>query len=80
MYEQFTDVLHQKYPHLQIQGDNFPPGPVQQLISQILGYAKLVLIGLIVGGQNPFTWFGLQTLAVYNWALENKVCMNNIHV
>lgn len=77
MYEQFTDVLHQKYPHLQITGDNFPAGAMRQLIAQILGYVKLVFIGLIIVGQNPFTWFAVETPGWFNWAMENKMyaCM-----
>lgn len=77
MYEQFAYALQQKYPDLHIQGDNFPPGSVRLLISQILGYAKLILIGLIIGGQNPFVWLNMQTPSLWNWASQNKMyaCM-----
>ena len=73
MYEQFSDALHQKYPDLNIQGDNFPPGAIRLMISQIMGYARLILIGLIIGGQNPFAWLNMQTPSAWSWAMENKV-------
>lgn len=42
-------------------------------IAQALSVAKLVFIGLIVAGMNPFAFFNVPTPAVYTWATENKI-------
>jgi len=38
---------------------------------------KLVLIGLVLSGTNPFQYFGQETPRMFSWAVENKVyaCM-----
>jgi selT/selW/selH-like putative selenoprotein len=37
----------------------------------------MILIACIVIGQNPFTWFNINTPNIYSWAMENKIysCM-----
>jgi hypothetical protein len=56
-----------------IEGDNYPPPPVKAFVAQALGILKLVLIGLIVSGINPFTHLNIETPGFYTWATENKV-------
>ena len=73
VYEQFSYALQQKYPDLHIVGDNYPPGPLRATSSQILGFAKLILIGLVVSGQNPFAWLNMNTPNYWTWATDNKV-------
>lgn len=73
MFEQYSAALRDRFPGLMIEGDNYPPPPVKAFIAQALNFAKLVFIGLIVSGMNPFTYLNLQTPNIYTWAIENKV-------
>ena len=73
MFEQYSDALHNRFPGLMIEGDNYPPPPMKAFIAQALNFAKLAFIGLIVSGMNPFAYFNAQTPNIYNWAIENKV-------
>ncbi len=73
MYDQFSYAIQQKYPDLIVLGDNYPPPLERAFLAQVFGIGKLILIGLIIGGQNPFTWFGTNTPDIWNWAIENKV-------
>jgi len=73
VYEQFAYAIQQKYPQLMVEGDNYPPPPVQYYLSQLLNVLKLSLIVLIVASQNPFEWINKATPSAYSWALENKV-------
>jgi len=66
-------MIRERYPDIVIQGGNYPPPAIRQYIAQALGSLKLVLILLVVAGQNPFTFFNMQTPAIYTWALENKI-------
>jgi len=70
-------LLQDKYPDISVSGDNYPPPTLRMQLAQFLGIGKLVLIVLIVATVNPFTLVGMETPAVYNWFLQNKLysCM-----
>ncbi|XP_012498310.1 PREDICTED: selenoprotein T [Propithecus coquereli] len=46
-------------------------------IASFLSIFKLVLIGLIIVGKDPFAFFGMQAPSIWQWGQENKVyaCM-----
>ncbi|KAL8580904.1 hypothetical protein ACOMHN_039604 [Nucella lapillus] len=69
----YANTLRQRFPDLLVEGDNFPPPPWRAMAAQALGVAKLVLIGLVVAGFNPFTHLNLPTPGAYSWAIENKI-------
>jgi len=46
---------------------------MRALIAQGLSLLKIALIVLIVCGQNPFPALGMNTPAVFNWAITNKI-------
>ena len=73
MYDQFSYAIQQKYPDLIVLGDNYPPPIERAFLAQVFGIGKLILIGLVIGGQNPFGWFGMNTPDIWSWALDNKV-------
>lgn len=77
MFEQFAHAIQQKYPDLKIEGDHYPPPPTYQIIVNIISVAKIVLIILVVSGQNPFVMLGIETPSIYTWAITNKIyaCM-----
>lgn len=46
---------------------------MRQLLAQGLGILKLVIIAMVVLGQNPFPHLNMETPSVFTWAVENKV-------
>uniref|UniRef100_A0A2K6F4G4 Selenoprotein T n=1 Tax=Propithecus coquereli TaxID=379532 RepID=A0A2K6F4G4_PROCO len=52
-------------------------GGVGRHIASFLSIFKLVLIGLIIVGKDPFAFFGMQAPSIWQWGQENKVyaCM-----
>lgn len=56
-------------------GEKFPEDDGNML--QIIGLGKILLIVLIVMGQDPFASIGQPTPRIFSWALSNKVsaCM-----
>lgn len=72
-YEEYVNVLHQKYPDLQIEGDNFNPPEYYMLIAKFLGIAKMLLIVLILGGVDIFQRFGQPVPFWWEWCLENRL-------
>ncbi|KAG8580961.1 hypothetical protein GDO81_007493 [Engystomops pustulosus] len=70
-------VISQRYPDIRIEGENYLPHPLYRHIASFLSVFKLVLIGLIIVGKDPFVFFGMQPPGLWQWGQENKVyaCM-----
>jgi len=77
VFEQYSNILREKYPDLTIFGDNYPPPDWKLWIAQILGGAKLLLIVAVVANINLFEWLGQETPSWYTWLITNKIyaCM-----
>jgi hypothetical protein len=73
MFEQYSQVIRQRYPELNIVGENYNPTPWKVSVAQFLGSFKLILIGVILFGVNPFTYLNIPTPMFFLWATENKV-------
>lgn len=73
MFEQYASALHQKYPGLSIEGDNYPPTTIKYILAQALSALKILAIICIISNTNPFPWFGMETPAFFTSAMENKV-------
>ncbi|KAM3728325.1 Thioredoxin reductase-like selenoprotein [Dirofilaria immitis] len=76
-FDEFSRYIHEKYPSMRIDGANYSPRAWKNILAQIIGLGKIVLIVLIVMGQDPFVSIGQPTPRVFAWALNNKVssCM-----
>lgn len=70
-------VISQRYPDIRIEGENFLPHPVYRHLASFLSIFKLVLIGFIIVGKDPFAFFGMPAPSLWQWGQENKVyaCM-----
>uniref|UniRef100_A0A8C5M8U1 Selenoprotein T n=1 Tax=Leptobrachium leishanense TaxID=445787 RepID=A0A8C5M8U1_9ANUR len=70
-------VISQRYPDIRIEGENYLPQPIYRHLASFLSVFKLVLIGLIVLGKDPFAFIGMEAPSLWQWGQENKVyaCM-----
>uniref|UniRef100_A0A8C8YVD0 Selenoprotein T n=1 Tax=Prolemur simus TaxID=1328070 RepID=A0A8C8YVD0_PROSS len=77
VFEEYMRVISQRYPDIRIEGENYLPQPIYRHIASFLSIFKLVLIGLIIVGKDPFAFFGMQAPSIWQWGQENKVyaCM-----
>ena len=73
MYDQFVNVVHQKYPSLAVEGENYPPPAWRLTMAQGLSLLKILLIVAVVSGQNPFPALNMETPNAFTWAMNNKV-------
>lgn len=73
MFEQYATMLQDKYPHISIMGDNYPPPTWKQYIAQILGLGKILLVLCVVANFNVFEWLGQATPAFWSWLTSNKI-------
>ncbi|MFH4977882.1 hypothetical protein AB6A40_004591 [Gnathostoma spinigerum] len=76
-YEEFSRVIHEKYPTMKIDGANYPPASWKAILAQVLGISKIALIVTIIMGRDPFASVGRPTPGIVSWALNNKLsaCM-----
>uniref|UniRef100_H3DCR1 Selenoprotein T n=2 Tax=Tetraodon nigroviridis TaxID=99883 RepID=H3DCR1_TETNG len=77
VFEEYTQALYQRYPDIRIEGENYLPIPLYRHIASFLSMFKLVVIGLIIVGKDPFALFGMQAPGIWEWGQGNKVyaCM-----
>eukprot|EP00088_Acartia_fossae_P058786 TRINITY_DN6923_c0_g1_i2.p1 TRINITY_DN6923_c0_g1~~TRINITY_DN6923_c0_g1_i2.p1 ORF type:complete len:145 (-),score=30.49 TRINITY_DN6923_c0_g1_i2:439-873(-) len=70
-------MLHQKYPEIAIEGDNFAPGGYRLQLAQFVGVAKMAVIVMVLASINLFQNVGQPTPSWWVWMLENKLyaCM-----
>ncbi|NXV81354.1 SELT protein, partial [Atlantisia rogersi] len=73
VFEEYMRVISQRYPDIRIEGENYLPQPIYRHIASFLSVFKLVLIGLIIIGKDPFAFFGMQAPSIWQWGQENKV-------
>uniref|UniRef100_A0A7E4V1X3 SelT-like protein n=1 Tax=Panagrellus redivivus TaxID=6233 RepID=A0A7E4V1X3_PANRE len=76
-FEQFSQIITEKFPGIVIEGGNYPPSAVKSIIAQVIGILKIGIIASIIFNRNPFETFGLATPSIYTWMTTNKVsaCM-----
>ena len=73
MFEQYAQALAEELPHVQLEGENYPPPYINQQFSNILFVLRMALIGVIIGGPGVLQSVGIQNPPqVFWWAQENK--------
>ncbi|XP_076244979.1 selenoprotein T [Calliopsis andreniformis] len=69
VYEDYVSILRQKYPKLQIEGENYNPPGYNMFIAKILGLAKMSLIMLIISGFD----LGQPLPSLWQWCMDNRI-------
>jgi selT/selW/selH-like putative selenoprotein len=72
-FDQFSQMLREKYPGIEIVGENFPPPPFKAIGAQVISFAKIGLIVMVVMGRDPFQSLGMPTPAIFTWMVNNKL-------
>lgn len=72
-FEEYENILVEKYPDLQIVGMNYEPSGINFYISRILVVAKYLLMALIGSSFDIFGFLGIAQPSFWSWAVENKL-------
>lgn len=74
MFEQYAHTLKSEVPHLEVEGETYPPPRINEILSNTLFVVRMVCIGLLFGGPQLLQSLGINNPpTIYNWAQENKV-------
>ncbi len=74
MFEQYTQALMSEVPHLEVQGETYPPPHINEILSNVVFVLRMVCIGLLLGGPQLLVSLGINNPpGLYSWAQENKV-------
>uniref|UniRef100_A0A671KBL2 Selenoprotein T n=1 Tax=Sinocyclocheilus anshuiensis TaxID=1608454 RepID=A0A671KBL2_9TELE len=79
VFQEYFRSISQLYPDIRIEGENYPPKPINKYTGNFISYFKLLAITLIVTGQNPFQMFGVNTPRIC-WGKKMKVCEHCMYV
>ncbi|PAV84650.1 hypothetical protein WR25_00743 [Diploscapter pachys] len=72
-FEQFSHMIRERYPDMPIEGSNYPPAPWKAFLAQAINVLKMVAIGIVVSGANPFEALGLGYPSILQYGHQNKL-------
>lgn len=74
MFEQYAHILKSEVPHLNVEGDTYPPPRVNEILSNVMFAVRMALLMLILAGPDALRSIGIQNPpGIYMWAQDNKV-------
>ncbi|XP_018319517.2 thioredoxin reductase-like selenoprotein T homolog CG3887 [Agrilus planipennis] len=76
-FEEYSNIIHQKYPEILIEGTNYEPPGLNMFFSRLIGVIKIMIILCIIGRVNIFHYFNQPQPSWWSWCMENKIyaCM-----
>ena len=74
MFEQYAQALKSEIPHLNIEGDTYPPPRVNEIMSNVVFALRMGFLILLFAGPDALRSIGIQNPpGFYLWAQDNKV-------
>jgi len=72
-FDEYSNILHDKYPELQIKGGNYDPPGFNMYFSRIIMATKLLFIIAIMSSFDFWNSFGMAAPTWWTWCTSNKV-------
>lgn len=74
MYEELLGFLNEKFPELEVSGENYPPRPIFLYLAYTVSILRIILFVAILAGPQFLQGIGIQQPpALYQWTQDNKV-------
>lgn len=75
MFEEYAQFIHQNFPMVRIEGDNYPPPRPRQMLASFLSIAKLAVMAIVLLGERLQIWesLNIDPPQAYIWATQNKM-------
>jgi len=76
-FEEYVNILSEKYPQIIIKGANYDPPGINYYLSKLIFVAKIILILIIVSAYDVWGYFGRPIPSWHRWCTDNKIyaCM-----
>lgn len=76
-FDEYYNIIHEKYPEIQIKGGNYDPPGLNMYMSKVLLVTKLLMIIVLMSNFDVFGFLRTATPSWWNWCTENKLyaCM-----
>ncbi|XP_056631681.1 thioredoxin reductase-like selenoprotein T homolog CG3887 [Diorhabda carinulata] len=77
MFDQYSNIINQKYPEILVDGANYDPPGLNMFIARAIGWIKMAIILCILSNINIFEYFNQARPSWWIWCVENKLyaCM-----
>ena len=72
-FDEYSTLIRERFPDLNIVGDNYTPGMGRNKLVQLISVLKLTLMALLISNINPFTHLGMNTPRIWFWMTQHKV-------
>ncbi|CAK9806571.1 Thioredoxin reductase-like selenoprotein T [Anthophora quadrimaculata] len=69
VFEEYVSILQQKYPELQIGGENYIPSENKLIFAKTFSFLKIALLVLIISG---FDFAELGESSLWQWCINNR--------
>ena len=75
MFEEYAQFIHQNFPMVRIEGDNYPPPRPRQMLASVISVVKLAVMAVVLLGERLQIWenLNIDPPQAYIWATQNKV-------
>ncbi|KAK2556622.1 Thioredoxin reductase-like selenoprotein T1b, partial [Acropora cervicornis] len=75
VFEEYAGFIHQNFPTVHIQGDNYPPPRPRQMLASFISLLKLAIMAIILLGERLNIWqsLNMEPPQIYIWATQNKM-------
>lgn len=76
-FDEYYNIIHEKYPEIQIKGGNYDPPGLNLYMSKVLLVTKLLMIIALMSNFDVFGFLRTATPSWWTWCTENKLyaCM-----
>ncbi|KAH8271673.1 hypothetical protein KR044_000750 [Drosophila immigrans] len=76
-FEDYVNILREKYPQIQVHGANYDPPGMNYYLSKLIFALKIIIIVSVVSSVSPFTCLGINTPGWWAHLQSNKIyaCM-----
>lgn len=76
-YEEYVNIINERYPQISIEGANYDPPGLNFLLSKVILAVKMIFILIIVSQYDIWGQIGQAVPRWFTWCTENKIyaCM-----
>lgn len=72
-FDEYSSIIQQKYPFINIDGQNYDPPGFNMMLARLIGLLKMVVLACVFGSVNIFNYINRPEPAWWTWCTSNKL-------